>query len=172
LPPAPPTELYDVRFAGNLYVGKNDVETIRLQAVTYPVAIEVNNTNAIYTFSDAITGEVYGSTTNNKSVIISKSSSNLIKVEKTSTVATTGVSVYPNPVVSNATVEFEVKETGNVTVKLYNEVGTEIMTIIDAQYNAGVYTSNIDASALSNGSYILKVSNGTNLTISKINILK
>ena len=173
LPPAPPTELYDVRFAGNLYVGKNDVEIIRLQAVSYPVAIEVSNTNDVYTFSDAITGEVYGSTyNNNKSVIISKSASNLIKVEKTSSVTNSGVSVYPNPVVSNATIEFAVKETGNVTIKLYNEVGTEIMTIVDAQYNAGVYTTDIDASALSNGSYILKVANGSNLTISKINILK
>ncbi len=172
LPPAPPAELYDVRFAGNLYVGKNDVETIRLQGVSYPLAIEVSNTNDVYTFSDAITGEIFGSTNNNKSVVISKSSTNLIKVEKTSAVANSGVSVYPNPVVSNATVEFAVKETGNVTVKLYNEVGTEIMTIVDAQYNAGVYTTSIDASALSNGSYILKVSNGSNLTISKINILK
>jgi hypothetical protein len=173
LPPAPPTALYDVRFANNLYLSNANQNVVKLQGVTYPVLFTIENADAEYTVSDAVSGKVIGTISkDNSTLVIEKLAKNAVKIEKVQTVSSLSVSVYPNPVVSTSAVDFAVTENGNATLKLYNEVGTEIMTLVNAEYNAGVYSTTLNAANLSAGCYILKLTNGSNFQVVKINVVK
>lgn len=173
LPPAPPVELYDARFADNLYLSNSNNNVVKLQGVTYPVLFTMENADAQYTLSDAITGKVIGTISKaNSSVVINNLAKNAVKIEKVQNISELGVSVYPNPVSATSTVDFAVAENGNVTLKLYNEMGAEIMTLVNAEFNAGTYTASLNAANLSTGSYILKLTNGSNFQAVKVNVVK
>lgn len=173
MPPAPPAGLYDARFANNLYLSNANQSVVKLQGVTYPVLFSMENADAQYTLTDAISGQVLGTINkDNKNVTINKLTNNAVKIEKVNFVNGLAVSVYPNPVIASSNVDFAVTENGNVTLKLYNEVGTEIMTLVNADYTAGTYSVQLDAANLATGSYLLKLSNGSNFQVVKVNVVK
>lgn len=173
LPPLPPADLFDVRFNNNLYLSNSNTEIVRLQGVEYPVVFTINNPDAEYTLKDAISGEVIGTINkSNKTVVANKTIANLVKVEKVSNISDLAIVAYPNPVTTTSTLTFDVKESGKVTIKLYNEMGNEIATLVDADYNMGTYSTTLDATKLSAGAYLVKIINGSSFSVAKINVVK
>jgi len=173
LPPIPPSELFDVRFNNNLYLSNKNTEIVRLQGVEYPVVFSIENPDAEYTLTDAISGEVIGTiNSTNKSVVAKNTIANIIKIEKSNLLTDLAINAYPNPVSSTSNITFAVKENGNVTIKLYNEMGNEIATLINSDYNVGNYSTSFDATNLPAGAYLLKLTNGTNFNVVKINVVK
>ena len=73
------------------------------------------------------------------------------------------ISVYPNPVTTDVTITFEVKETTNANLSVYDMVGRKIVTILDTQIPNGQYTYNENLGQLEPGVYIvtLNVENET-----------
>ncbi len=173
LPPMPPAEMFDVRFNNNLYLSNNQSEIVRLQGVEYPVVFSIANPDAEYTLKDAISGELIGViNSSNKSVVAKNTIANIIKVEKSGLMSDLAILAYPNPVTSTSNITFVVKESGNVTIKVFNEMGNEIATLVNADYNVGNYSTSLDATTLPAGAYLLKLTNGTNFNVVKINIVK
>lgn len=173
LPPVPPAEMFDVRFNNNLYLSNGRSEIVRLQGVEYPVVFSINNPDAEYKLTDAISGEVIGIINSaNKSVVAKNTIANVIKVEKSALTTDLSLIAYPNPVSTTSNITFAVKENGNVTIKVYNEMGNEITTLVNSDYNVGNYSTTFDASILPAGAYLLKLTNGTNFNVVKINIIK
>lgn len=70
---------------------------------------------------------------------------------------------YPNPFNPSTTITFTLKETGMVSLKVYNMLGQEVDNIINKHMSSGSYTVRYDASSLSSGMYIyqLKTVNST-----------
>ncbi|MCX6152055.1 MAG: T9SS type A sorting domain-containing protein [Ignavibacteriales bacterium] len=64
---------------------------------------------------------------------------------------------YPNPFNPNTTIKFSVLESGMVTLKVYNSLGQEVATLLNEVKSAGVYETNFDASKLTSGTYIYKI---------------
>lgn len=173
LPPMPPAEMFDVRFNNNLYLSNNRTEIIRLQGVEYPVVFSINNPDAEYTLTDAISGDIIGVINSaNKSVVAKNTIANIIKVNKSVLTNDLSVMAYPNPVATTSNITFAVKESGNVTIKVYNEMGNEIATLVNSDYNVGNYSTSFDATTLPAGAYLLKLTNGTNFNVVKINVIK
>ena len=50
------------------------------------------------------------------------------------------MSVYPNPVRDRATFRFSIPEESRVTLKIYDVLGREVMTLFDAHHEAGSVT--------------------------------
>ena len=73
------------------------------------------------------------------------------------------ISVYPNPVTTDVTITFEVKETTNANLSVYDMVGRKLVTILDTQIPNGQYTYNENLGQLEPGVYIvtLNVENET-----------
>ena len=73
------------------------------------------------------------------------------------------MTISPNPFVDNVTITFEVKETTNATLTVYDLVGRDLVTIVDGQVPNGKYTYQKDLGSLESGVYIVKLSvdNGT-----------
>lgn len=68
----------------------------------------------------------------------------------------TKLKTYPNPTTDNTTLTFNLEETSNVTVMVYNISGTLVKTITDKNVAAGAQTLTIDGSELPRGTYIVK----------------
>jgi photosystem II stability/assembly factor-like uncharacterized protein len=77
---------------------------------------------------------------------------------------------YPNPFNPTTTINYSVPKTSMVTIKVYDVVGHEVMTLVDQLKPAGNYTAYVDAKDLSSGIYVYRLTAG-NFTDSKKMIL-
>jgi hypothetical protein len=78
-------------------------------------------------------------------------------------------SVYPNPVKDQANISFELVETKDIEINVYDALGRVVKTINNTEYAVGMHNVNITTADLENGIYILKAeSNGELLTTETI----
>ncbi len=68
---------------------------------------------------------------------------------------------YPNPFNPSTTIQFALPKAGVVSLKVYNILGEEVATLINREMNAGFQSVNFDASQLSSGLYLYRISAGT-----------
>ena len=77
------------------------------------------------------------------------------------------VSIYPNPVVNQATVQFDAEGTANVSYQVYDLMGRLVMNQNLGRLAEGMQEIEINMSNLSTGSYILRVSEGVRTATAK-----
>ena len=66
---------------------------------------------------------------------------------------------YPNPFNPQTTIDFRLSEPSNVTLKIYNILGEEVMTVLDeAGMDEGEQTVDVSASSLPSGVYVYRLS--------------
>ena len=65
------------------------------------------------------------------------------------------LSAYPNPAVGNINFTFELPESSNVTVSVYDEVGQKVTNILQENYDGEKDVHHIDLSTYSTGIYFL-----------------
>ena len=174
LPPAPPVEMFDARLNNGSLVSNEVSSVIRLQGITYPIALQVNNSDAQYVFVDAVSNEVLGTIAKGASdkVEIKGTKSNAIKVLKSDVVTGFGISNYPNPVQNSSTVSYSIPESGNVSIKLYDMLGFEVATLENSFRTVGSYTVTLNAANLANGTYICKIVSGNNTAVQTVTVTK
>lgn len=63
----------------------------------------------------------------------------------------------PNPVYTSTKIYFELPVEGHVTIKVYDMLGREITTLLDAVRKAGYYNSAFNVSALRKGFYLYRI---------------
>lgn len=83
-----------------------------------------------------------------------------------------GVNVYPNPMANNASVDFNLTASNNVSIVLMNTVGQLIQSENLGNMSAGIHTYQMDASSLSNGLYFLNITVGNSTITRKVAINK
>ena len=80
---------------------------------------------------------------------------------------------YPNPFNPSTRIAFSIPNNANVTLKVYDILGTEIAELIsNEQKSAGRYEVNFDASNLASGTYIYKLQAGDFVQTKKMILLK
>lgn len=65
---------------------------------------------------------------------------------------------YPNPFNPATTISYQISKGGNVSLKIFDVLGNEILTLVDKEQVAGRYTINFNGSKLSSGLYFYKLS--------------
>lgn len=68
---------------------------------------------------------------------------------------------YPNPFNPTTKIDFELPNDGNVTVKIYDNKGSEVKTLTDEFKSAGYYTVNFSGADLASGVYFYKIEFGS-----------
>jgi len=175
LPPLPPAGYFDVRFSNGAILETSNATLISMQGVQYPISLSIDNPTSNYTFVDAITGEVIGTIEygNNNNIEIKGTAGDAIKVMRSErSVPSFFISAYPNPVVSNTTFEYAIPQNGLVNVSLFDAIGNQISTLVSENQDAGIYKVDFDASSLTSGTYIIKLSSGDNNTVQTITVIK
>ncbi len=79
---------------------------------------------------------------------------------------------YPNPFNPTTTIRFSVKETGIVSLKVYNVLGQLVTSLVNEQKPAGTYEYSFDASNLSSGIYFYTIKAGDFSATRKMILMK
>ncbi|NOX67101.1 MAG: T9SS type A sorting domain-containing protein [Chlorobi bacterium] len=79
---------------------------------------------------------------------------------------------YPNPFNPTTTIQFDLKETSIVTLRIYNSLGELVAELENGRMSAGRYTRIFDASNLSSGIYFYKLKANNFVDIKKMTLLK
>ena len=84
---------------------------------------------------------------------------------------------YPNPFNPNTNITFTLAANAQVTLKVFDILGQEVMTLINQDITAGVHTYDFDASGINSGVYFYRIEangiDGTNFTsVKKMILLK
>lgn len=79
---------------------------------------------------------------------------------------------YPNPFNPTTKINFQLKNSGNVKLKVYNSLGKEVQILINQKMNSGEYSVDFDGSNLSNGVYFYTLKVNEYLETKKMILIK
>jgi len=67
---------------------------------------------------------------------------------------------YPNPFNPSTQISFTLKQNGHTTLKVYDALGKEVATLMDAEASQGTHIVNFDAANLNSGVYFYQLVSG------------
>jgi hypothetical protein len=79
---------------------------------------------------------------------------------------------YPNPFNPATTIRYQLPKDGMVTLKVYDILGAEVVTLVNEEKAAGKYEVNFDASRLASGVYIYRIQVNEFNSVKKMVLLK
>jgi hypothetical protein len=79
---------------------------------------------------------------------------------------------YPNPFNPATTFEYSLSKSGHVVLEVFNVLGQSVARVIDGQQSAGTYRISYDASHLSSGVYLYRLSTGDFVRTMKMVLMK
>ncbi len=79
---------------------------------------------------------------------------------------------YPNPFNPATIIQYQLPKNGFVTLKVYDLLGREVATLVNERQSSGNYEVQFDASELSSGVYIYRLTSGSLVDAKKMIILK
>ncbi len=137
----------------------------------YPTSpLEENKTYSIV-LKDGITatdGYSYG-----KTETIYFSTKSITSVENSNNPVTYNlISAYPNPFNPTTTLEYQIKESSHVLIKIYDVIGNLVATLTNGNVNAGTYKISFDANNLPSGVYFSQIITNTERKTIKLLLTK
>jgi len=79
---------------------------------------------------------------------------------------------YPNPFNPNTKINFSVPVNSLVTLKIYDVLGKEVMTLINEQKPAGNYAAEFNGANLSSGIYFFRMEAGEFIDVKRMMMIK
>ncbi|MBN1301016.1 MAG: T9SS type A sorting domain-containing protein, partial [Melioribacteraceae bacterium] len=67
------------------------------------------------------------------------------------------VSNYPNPFNPSTNINYQLKETGHVTIRVYDMLGREVAELVNEVKDIGIYSVEFDGSDLTSGVYLYTI---------------
>ena len=79
---------------------------------------------------------------------------------------------YPNPFNPATKIKFAVPERSNVIVKVYDITGSEVITLINMEMEAGWHSLHFNAIGIASGVYIIRMNAGSYISTKKMMLLR
>jgi hypothetical protein len=79
---------------------------------------------------------------------------------------------YPNPFNPNTNISYDIKENGHVSLKVFDILGREVMTLVNTNQAAGSYSVEFNAASLSSGIYFYQLKVNDFSDLKKMVVLK
>jgi hypothetical protein len=106
-------------------------------------------------------------------ILTYSTASTAVSVEEQPTVITNvSTSVYPNPAVAESQMVFNMKETGNVQIEVFNSLGQSVGVIYSGVQYAGIHALNFDVADYVSGAYYYTVTTSNGTETGKFNVVK
>jgi hypothetical protein len=79
---------------------------------------------------------------------------------------------YPNPFNPTTTISYQLPVASQVSLKVFDVLGREVMTLVNGRQDAGAYNFNFNASDLSSGVYFYRLQSGNFVQTKKMMLVK
>lgn len=79
---------------------------------------------------------------------------------------------YPNPFNPTTNIRFDIQNTSQVELRIYDVLGKEVQTLVNSQLSPGTYSANFDASRLASGVYFYTIKAGDFVSSKKMMLIK
>ncbi len=79
---------------------------------------------------------------------------------------------YPNPFNPKTIINYQIPSTDFITIKIFDELGNEIITLVNEKENAGIYEVDFDGSKLPSGVYFYKMEGNAFVETKKMLLIK
>ncbi len=79
---------------------------------------------------------------------------------------------YPNPFNPTTTIQYAIPKSEHVTLKVYDELGREVTTLVNENKSAAKYKISFNASSLPSGIYFYKITAGSFSEVKKLILLR
>ena len=79
---------------------------------------------------------------------------------------------YPNPFNPNTQISYDLPQTANVRLDVFNIQGQRVATLVNAAQNAGSYNITFNATHLASGVYLYRLQAGATVLIKKMTLVK
>ena len=79
---------------------------------------------------------------------------------------------YPNPFNPETTIRFSVPENSHVELRIFNSLGQDVATLVDADYAAGMHAVNWNANNFASGVYFAKIKAGNFVAAKRMTLVK
>jgi hypothetical protein len=79
---------------------------------------------------------------------------------------------YPNPFADQTTIRYEVPQTSEVRIAVYNVLGQRVTTLVNGEKSAGRHQIRLDASRLSSGVYVVRLTSDGSTATHKLTVVR
>ena len=79
---------------------------------------------------------------------------------------------YPNPFNPTTSIEYRVSSSENVSIKIYDMLGREVMTLVNEVKSPGTYNVKMYGANLASGVYIYRMTSGDYVSVKKFMLMK
>ena len=79
---------------------------------------------------------------------------------------------YPNPVKNSTSISYQIPDDGLVTLKVYNVVGSEVATLVNADQQKGPHTVSFNVNTMAGGVYFYKLTFDGQVRTNKMFVVK
>ena len=177
LPPKPPLGAFDVRFTGDWLVAESSsaIDIMNTDEKT-TVSWHMSTTKEIqdqWVLVNPVTGEELILMENNQ--IVLNGNLERLHLEKRVVSSPEIFSLrqnYPNPFNPVTTIEYTIAKEGRVTLVVYDLLGKEIQSLVNAIQTPGNYSVKFDGETLSSGVYFYTMTTDENTFTKKLILLK
>ncbi|MBI2418367.1 MAG: T9SS type A sorting domain-containing protein [Ignavibacteriales bacterium] len=171
LPPVPPANMFDVRFASNRFAANlsSGAERVQMSGVVFPVTVSSEGSNVIVKAngkSMLLTNGSQISLTDNSIAEFS------VEAENSLPVKFDVAQNFPNPFNPSTTIKFSVPKAANVKISVYNSMGELVSELVNASFEAGSYSVKWDAARSASGLYFYRMEAGDFISVNKMLLLK
>jgi hypothetical protein len=190
IPPAPPEEAFDVRLETDMFVKTVEPTpepvdlTFLMTGVAFPATLnwQINPENGItYTLPDSSGGLGKVSALSNVGIMTLTNRSNRLQLRARIPLSSEPATLpkefalrqnYPNPFNPTTTIKYDLPLDAKVTLRLYDVLGREVMSLVDGVMPAGFHQVTVDGSALASGVYLYRIDAGSFTQVKKLLLLR
>ncbi len=174
LPPVPPAGIFDARFTSQSLVENLSTisKVISIASATYPVEIRAEGIDLLV--RDRATGKLINTVVKaGTSVVISNESITSIEVSATTKpLAYELQQNYPNPFNPSTLIRFALPEKTYARLTIYNQIGEQVVELVNGQMEAGYHQVTWNASNVSSGVYFYQLKTENFNSVKKLIFMK
>ena len=82
------------------------------------------------------------------------------------------ISSYPNPFNPEATIRFDVRKSQRVRLSVFNELGQQVMVLVNGRLEAGQHEARLVAYGLPSGAYFVRLETDTGVVTRTVVLMK